>query len=129
MQFARFLVRETKFLRILFVFSMLLVLVFALPESYEKEMPKGIEWVFYIVVFSVFTGVGFVYSATQRNELDSSKKSPIFDQAATVVISLSILLAPIYFFRPKLFGIVLLIYAVEFGLMVGKYRNVRLKSK
>ena len=113
----------TTFKKILFtIVIMISVCIFA-PREYHKEFPQGSQLIYYMLIFLVLSGAGFVFSAIDGKDPKLTKPSPVFDQASSVVISLGLLLVPIYLLKPKLCGIALLIFVVELGLVVGKYAH------
>ena len=121
MQFLKFVLRETTPKNIALAILALLIGCFVLPVEFEKEMPLGFQYGYFILIFLLLSGAGFVFSILERNRHDLTKSSPVFSQASSAVISLSVLLLPVYFWRRELFSLMFLMFVVELGLVFGKF--------
>jgi hypothetical protein len=129
MSFIYFLFRETKPSKIVLATAVGTILFMFLPHEYEKQTPTGWQLIYYILIFIVLCAAGFFLSAIEKKEGSSIRVSPVFDQASSAVISLTILLIPIYLLRSKLFGLALLFFVVEFGLVFGRFIYIRKRAR
>lgn len=125
MSFILFLLKETTPLKVALAVSVLVVISSILPTDYENELPVGPQWIFFAAIFIILVLVGFGIALVEEKKSFSSKSSPVFSQAASAVISLGILLLPIYLLRPALFALAFLMFVVESGLVFGKYLRIR----
>jgi hypothetical protein len=121
MSFFHFLFGETKPTRILLAVVLLVAACFFLPNEYEKEMPTGFQLIYFLLILSILMVAGFIFSSIEAKNFSLIRTSPVFDQASSAVIALIVLLLPIYFFRPQLLSLAILVFVVEFGLVLGKY--------
>jgi len=122
MTFFRFLFAQTKKTNILLASLLITLLNIFLPESIQKDMPSLLELIYFIPIFFIVSLSGYFF-AKMQDKLDVV--SPVFDQASSVVISLTILIIPICLINPKSFSILLLIFIVELGIMTGKFLYIK----
>ena len=121
MPFIKFVLRETTPKNIALAILALLTGYFILPVEFEKEIPLGFQYVYFILIFLLLSGVGFVFSILGKSRHSLTNLSPVFSQASSAVISLSVFLLPIYFLRQGLFSLMFLMFVVELGLVFGKF--------
>jgi hypothetical protein len=129
MSFIRYLFGETKPSKISLVFILSVTACFLLPSKYEKEMPAGFELGYYILILTISAIAGSIFALIENKKPLLTQASPVFDQASSVVISLVIILLPIYLLRPGLFSMALLVFVVELGLVIGKYIYVQFNTR
>lgn len=121
MKVIQYLLGGTNIIRVLLSFVSLLAALIILPDEYASKPPEGFQYCYYILIFIVLAGFGLLVALFEKINPTFARVSPMFDQASAAVIALIFILPLIYFVRPSMLPITMLIFIVVFGLVIGKY--------